>query len=287
MAKLEQMTPEQEEAMLAHRDYWLRVGLSTKPADRTKTEEVITEFYKRLNVAKPYFWWCDGPMVAQFVMNFFRNVYKEDLKGANLGANLQDKLLNLSDDLCANLENNLLDYLWDDLLENLETNLLDNSLDYLLSKSPYPEYFFTFLWGSLDSFKVAYYLFPQEHLGVKYNTDDAELLSLWADLSKSAFYWWPFENVVLLSDRPKEIHKDAEGRLHCETGPACSFRDGWGIYCWHSVSIPSDIVEDRSSITVKRIQEERNAEIRRVMIEIYTPERFILDSGATPTHWDQ
>lgn len=40
-------------------------------------------------------------------------------------------------------------------------------------------------------------------------------------------------------------------------------------------------------LTVARIQQEQNAEIRRVMLERYGFDRFITDSGALPIHADQ
>lgn len=65
MAKINSLTPEQEKALIAHREYWLKVGLSTEPSNRIASERVITDFYQRRGLNKPYFWWCDGPMVAQ------------------------------------------------------------------------------------------------------------------------------------------------------------------------------------------------------------------------------
>ena len=41
------------------------------------------------------------------------------------------------------------------------------------------------------------------------------------------------------------------------------------------------MIEDRSTITVARIEAETNAEVRRVMIDLYGSKRYLIDSGAT------
>jgi hypothetical protein len=47
------------------------------------------------------------------------------------------------------------------------------------------------------------------------------------------------------------------------------------------------MIEDRTTITAQRIDEENNAEIRRVMIELYGQSKYLLDSGATKLHEDE
>jgi hypothetical protein len=75
--------------------------------------------------------------------------------------------------------------------------------------------------------------------------------------------------------RPGAIHRDARGHLHNEHGAAIIWPDGWGVYSIHGVRVPKDIIEDRAAITVPRIQTERNAEVRRVMVQLYGQERYM------------
>jgi hypothetical protein len=70
---------------------------------------------------------------------------------------------------------------------------------------------------------------------------------------------------------------DVAGRLHCETGPALLCRDGWPVYAWHGVRVSLDIIENPEQITPKRIESEKNAEVRRVMIERYGFEHYLRD----------
>jgi hypothetical protein len=321
MSRIERLTFAQEQALLAHRDYWLKVGLNTQPSDRTATEKVITEFYRLRGLSAPYFWWCDGPMVAELVLNILNSDNLWDNLGANLGANLGDNLgaylgdnlwANLGDNLWANLGDNLRDNLganlganlwdnlganlrdnlwanlganlWDNLRDNLGANLRANLRDNLGANRL--KYFYTYFWGSLDSYWLAFYTFPKEHLGLQYSANDNALLELWADLARSTFWWWPFEKIVVISDRPSLIQKDERTRLHSETGPACAFRDGWELWYWHGVRVPETVITNPQAITTKQVEEESNAEVRRVMIERYGQERFLLNSGAQEIHRD-
>jgi hypothetical protein len=87
----------------------------------------------------------------------------------------------------------------------------------------------------------------------------------------------------IVSDRPEFIRIETVngiGRLHCEDGPAKRYRDGWSIYAIHGVRVPADIIERPESITVKRIQGEQNAEIRRVMISRFGHARYMKEAGA-------
>jgi hypothetical protein len=99
-------------------------------------------------------------------------------------------------------------------------------------------------------------------------------------LSQHASWTWWAPEVGAISDKPETLHRDDQGRLHSITGPAMRYRDGWTIHAVHGVRVPADIIEDRASITVARIEGEANAEIRRVMIDLYGSKRYLVDSGA-------
>ena len=100
-------------------------------------------------------------------------------------------------------------------------------------------------------------------------------------LAKSAGWAIPHENICWVSERHNILERDSQGRLHSITGPACAYPDGWGIYAVHGVRVPADIIEDRASITLTRIANEQNSEVRRVMIDLYGPKKYLIDSGST------
>ena len=304
MRRIESLTAEQERQLVAFREEWLRHGLSTAPADRKRTEEIITDFYRQIGKTKPYFWWSDGLMVSQLAMNLTLRAPKqraaparsqkpgtavevENNLWANLGANLRANLwANLGANLWANLGDNLGDNLRDNLGDNLRANLWDNLGDNLRDNQL--EFFGAYFWGSLEAYWITFYLFPHQFLPLlkPYDTDKANLLMQWADLARSTFWWWPFEGIVFLSERPLSIRKDERTRLHNSNGPAVAFRDGWSVYYWHGVVVPADVIERPEQLTAERIDQEQNVEVRRVMVERMGYERYILESGAQVVHSD-
>ena len=106
------------------------------------------------------------------------------------------------------------------------------------------------------------------------------------EVAKECGWWWPFDDAVIISDRPATLSRDDQNRLHNETGPAVSYTDGYALYAVHGVLVPEDIIMNRETITVSRIDNEDNAEIRRVMTELYGEANYIRDSKLTPIHKD-
>jgi len=92
--------------------------------------------------------------------------------------------------------------------------------------------------------------------------------------AQSAGWWWPRRDFVLVCDNPAELHLETIGglrRMHCETGPAISWADGWGVYMWHGTRVPADLIE--TDWDVEKIMAERNTEVRRCAIDDPTRRR--------------
>jgi hypothetical protein len=83
-------------------------------------------------------------------------------------------------------------------------------------------------------------------------------------------------------ERTTEIHWNEEKipRIHNPKGPAVAYKDGYSVYAWNATLVPWDIIEKPQDITIERISAENNAEIKRIMREIYGESRFLKDTGA-------
>lgn len=108
-----------------------------------------------------------------------------------------------------------------------------------------------------------------------------------ADVARRAGWWWPYERLAILTERPVALHRDNLGRLHHGDGPALHYPDGWGLYAWRGMPIPPDVAARLPHLTIADIQGEENAEVRRVMLEYFGFERYLRDSGATKVHADE
>jgi hypothetical protein len=116
---------------------------------------------------------------------------------------------------------------------------------------------------------------------------DVPALAGLAQVARSAGWWWPYERVAILTERPTALHRDNIGRLHHGEGPALSYPDGWAVYAWRGMPIPPAVAAELASLTVPRIQAEENAEIRRVMLEFFGFDRYLRESEAKRLHSDE
>jgi hypothetical protein len=108
----------------------------------------------------------------------------------------------------------------------------------------------------------------------------AQRLAGLAGVARSAGWWWPYANVAVLTDRPDELHRDNIGRLHAAETPALHYSDGFALHAWRGMPIPSDLVDRLAHLTHAQIAAERNAELRRVMLEHFGYERYLREAGA-------
>ncbi len=127
-------------------------------------------------------------------------------------------------------------------------------------------------YGQHDAAWLASYAYFREVVGLREQT---EKLLDHIELAQSAGWYLPYTSICLVSERHSLLERDGRGRLHSLTGPAVAYPDGWQIYSVHGVRVPADIIETRDSITPERIEKETNAEVRRVLIELFGFDRYL------------
>jgi hypothetical protein len=116
--------------------------------------------------------------------------------------------------------------------------------------------------------------------------EGTEALAGIAAVARSAGWWWPYERVAVVAERPLELHRDEAGRLDRGDGPALRFPDGFALHAWRGMPVPAEFLDGLAGLTPRRIREEENAELRRVMLEHYGYERYLEESGAEPVQRD-
>jgi len=260
MSLIEKLTKEQEDQLVKYREKCLKIGLSCEPANRPVAENTITEMYTLIGKVKPMYFWFEGQMTAELAINILkdnlgvnlRDNLRIDLRDnlrtnleanleANLGVNLRTNLEanlgvnlwtnlgdNLWDNLWGNLGANLRDNLWDNLWDNLRANLRDNLWANLWGNlwGNNLEYISTNLWGQMEIYWIAYYKYPHQYLRKMHQKNNVIKLNYWERLAESCSWWWAYENICIISERPLEIHKK-DIQLHKDGGPAFVSRDGW------------------------------------------------------------
>ena len=100
---------------------------------------------------------------------------------------------------------------------------------------------------------------------------DHATVDMQATLATSTGWWWPFDDVCVLAERPIAIHTEptpaglhGERRLHHPDRRAVEFVDGTGVHVVHGTVVPDWVIDDPSP---EKIARERNVEVRRTAIE--------------------
>lgn len=136
----------------------------------------------------------------------------------------------------------------------------------------------SFMYGSSDAGWLAHYDFFL-NIGVQIDPNLLILFNCFVDIAQNCFWWLPLDEKCFIVERPIAIKMEDE-RLHSEDSKAIEFADGVGIYSLKGFRVPEKLVMYPEQITIEEIQNERNAEIRRIMIEKFGFERYCNEANA-------
>ena len=280
MARLESLTPEQVAKLAAYRDRWLKVGLSTEPTDRAATEAAVAEAYRAAKLEPPQIViWLASPMAGCIGAALLTDISKRGPSAVKdqvraqvwdqVGAQVRDQVgaqvrAQVGDQVWAQVGDQVWAQVWDQVGAQVRAQICQAAF------------------GSHDAGWLAFYEFFWQETGLECVAPLRGLI----DHARAGGWWWPFRGAAILTERPTSLHRDDRNRLHCETGPAIGYSDGWGVYAWHGTRVSREIVEHPEQITPGRIDSEPNAEVRRVMLERYGLGRYVLESGASVVHDD-
>lgn len=133
-----------------------------------------------------------------------------------------------------------------------------------------------FWWGNMYAPWVSSYAFVCEQLNIDYSKHKFKILKRITRLGVIA----PFETTCYVSAKPVVIHFNGNKKLHCESGPAIEFSDGFSIYSWNGIRLDRDTIMYPEKISIEQINNEGNAEKRRCLIEIIGYERYLRETNA-------
>lgn len=149
----------------------------------------------------------------------------------------------------------------DSLQEDKASQLL-NSLGNLLGKSLF------------SRFSIAPELWALDAIKIEYNKVRGEQVitpkkwQLLQELITNSGWILPYENICFISDRPVEFNLNNQYHLHAEGKFAIKFADNQGFYAYEGVIIPKKYgLLKAENWQSKWLLEERNAELRRVLIQ--------------------
>ena len=122
-------------------------------------------------------------------------------------------------------------------------------------------------------------MFP-DSLWEMYTSKQRELLKLWYEQANSCCWWWLFENVAVISERPLEIHIKKD-QLHKDNGAAFVSRDGWKMWYLNGVEVPQWLAEKaEEEINPLEFTKIKNVEVRREFVRKVGIDRIVFKCGA-------
>lgn len=249
--RIDQLTDEQAAMLPVIRDEWIRAGLSTEPADRAAAEAGVRKAYAAAGLEPPRLViWLDSPLAGAIGQAIVRTPPRTSARvQAQVWAQVRDQVGDqVGDQVRAQVEAQVRAQVWAQV-EDWCTGAL----------------------GRWECGWLSFYA-ALGRLGI-----DVSRLDGLVEIERSAGWWWPMRDAVVLTDRPSVISRDKDGRLHSAAGPAVLYRDGFAVHAWHGTRVPADLIE--TGWDTARILREPNAEVRRCAIERMGWDVFIASSG--------
>ncbi|GIH93948.1 DUF6745 domain-containing protein [Planobispora siamensis] len=282
--------PVQREAA-AIREEWLGLALSTLPADRPAAQAAISELYRLIGQVPPRFHWVSSPAAALVTAPPGTRPRPSDAVENLSGWPLPPILTSLMRELCRELDARVrwvqqpMDQMIRRQVRGPLSRSADRSLRMALRSAHHPQDYPANTWYGMQCVSwIAHYDALRRAAGVVFTPEQTRRFEAWAAVARSCGWWWPREDVCVVSERPAEVRteprgEDGEVRLHCADGPAVRYADGWDVHAWHGTPVPAWVITDPS---IRRIEQEANVEVRRCAIEHIGWEAYIEGAGLRP-----
>jgi hypothetical protein len=276
---IDHLTPEQTARFPEFVKRWTDIGLSTTPTDREAAERAIRLCYECAGIAPPrQITWRQSPLAGAMAMIAVRD------SGASVRYSIWNTIRN---SVRTSVGTSVRYSVWTGVWANVRTSVRDAVWTRVGASV------WTSVWASVPgvwaNFRAAVrnsiegsfeaeWLSPYSYLLDCGGLKACEKMRGMFAQAEHCGWWWPFENAVIATDKPTALHLDDHGRLHHPTEAAISYGDGWGVYAWHGTRIPKRYYA--KVVTPTEILRERNAEVRRALIERYGQDRFMLDCSS-------
>jgi hypothetical protein len=251
------------------RDEWLQRGLSTQPADRPSVEHLIRRLYASVDAPPPTFRWVSSPHAADVgpPVTFDSSLFARDVERA-VELRLAQSMMDLRGRLDDRVGRRPSDSPWQRpqwIRDGLDppaalagrasvVDVVDEAVFGSLRRTLRDELCGPIRSASTSGAGMMWYGQHEAHWVARYDvyrrigrTSYAEpLLDVWTALSTHGGWWFPRDGTCVVVDRPAQLHTEpipgarfGELRLHNESGPAVSYRDGWGVHMWHGTRVPA------------------------------------------------
>jgi hypothetical protein len=289
---LRTLAPEQIATLRQYAERWVAIRRSTQPANRSAAEDGVRHAYRAAGLDPPQrMVWCGGPIE---LADLTRQLPRTD------GPNVSSILIHNTEVLVVSaLKRHVHPSILVQIANAFRNDAANAAVSNAVLRNVRPlrlSLFGRLRWafslldaqspradlsrGLIGQHQLAWlglYDYLRDVCGLETETAPTQGLSLFA---KHAGWMLPHKHACWLAERPSILQVDARGRLHSAKGPALHYPDGWSLYAWKGIQVPAWVIERPDKITIRAIDRESDRQVRRCMIELMTPERFVLEGGA-------
>lgn len=265
MAQMTELTKEQEAQIEPMRDKWLEIAYRHGPSNKRETKKGIRKQYREADLKEPTYWvWCEGPLTAVYVAYMVEHQWAA-ICGNPIMPTGRDKRTRRFRDAAKLLRAQL----------KPQFKAKDVNTSRVKLELPDPELVKSELsnvcGGNWSAAWLGFCEFFRDVCDLK---EDTEKMAGAIHAAKNCGWWWPFEDLVIVVDRPK-VKVNSEHRLHCDGGPAMEYPDGWSIYFLNGVRVSQELAETPGEeLDPNLVLKADNAEVRREIVRKIGIERL-------------
>lgn len=240
------LTPEHEARFPEWRDRWVKIGLSTERADFDRAETAVRGMYRAAGLDEPLGVLRMGSPYSAILGGYYAHAILSALIPQQVEWQVERQV-----------RQQVRQQVERQVMQQVERQVELDKIEKTFGLSVH-DYRGASLWPAWP----AYVSFLIEHGLISADTQAVANYLLDQEIAETCGLVWFSSAVAAISDRPECINLDAEGRLHCETGPAIRYPDGWSLYAWHGTVLPERWIMERATIDPTEILREENVELR-------------------------
>jgi hypothetical protein len=264
MTRIDMLTAAQRGRFSEWVERWVEQGLSTAPADRARVEAGIRACYRFAGLPEPEaVLWVPSPLAGvleqprpglyplpgwsplseeltlsgRAVNGPGQGLLAADSAAVHTGGS--EVALTVDEELLSALQASVGDAvgaeLWFEIWSAVDSYvgwMVDEQVSVAIEKMVGANHWQDRFGGSWWCAFQAWSSFLREICGLRLPAELAERADAFA-AAQSAGWWWPHDRFAVVCDRPTWVSRDEHGHLHCATGPAISWSDGWALWFWH------------------------------------------------------
>jgi hypothetical protein len=243
-----------EDQFPAIRKKWVDIGLSTGKVDRSKVNEALDRMFAVIGKKRPKFTIIlRSPIEVVIAIAMLRS-----------GDAIAGKFKNqVSDQVLDQVRDQVFAQVFAQVLAQVSDQVSDQVSEIINNRWWYG-------FGQFEAYWLSFY-----DVCSKAGADAKNIIpqmEFCQEAGWAILFWdWAF-----VSEKIAEIHRNERGQLHCETGPALAYSDGFSVYALNGIRMKAEYVMTPSgNLAPDAILKEANADIRRELIRKVGIERML------------